>query len=242
MIDKVTIQEQFFRTELLLGSSGVNNLANKHVLIAGVGGVGGYVVESIVRAGVGHVTIIDNDVVDITNINRQLIANLDNVGNSKVTEFAKRIKTINPNVNLTALPVFIEASNISELMLCCPDYVIDCIDTVESKLALIEHCLKNNIKIVSSMGAGNRIDVSKAKIADISKTQVCALARNIRLRLREKGINKGLKVVYSEELPFAKPLANPNGGRPTNGTISYLPALFGVMLSGIVLQELITNV
>lgn len=231
--------EQFFRTEILLGEQCVEKLATKHVLIAGVGGVGGYVAESIVRAGVGRVTIIDNDVVDITNINRQLIANLNNVGNSKVAEFANRIKQINPNIQLYALPVFIDKDNIPELLASKPDYVIDCIDTIESKLALLVYCIRNKIKVVSSMGAGNRIDVTKVQIADISKTKVCALARNIRLRLRELGVHKGLKVVYSEEERYAKPVGNPNGGRPINGTISYLPALFGIMLSGFVLQELI---
>lgn len=235
------VPEQFFRTEILLGQEKINSLANKHVLIAGVGGVGGYVAEAIARAGIGTITIIDNDVVDITNVNRQLIANIDNVGKNKVEEFVTRIKSINPNVKLNALPVFIDAENIPDLLASKPDYVIDCIDTIESKLALIIYCIRNKIEIVSSMGAGNRIDVTKAKIADISKTQVCALARNIRLRLRKVGVNKGLKVVYSEEIPFAKPLANSSGGRPTNGTISYLPALFGIMLAGVVLQELIIN-
>lgn len=235
------VPEHFFRTEILLGREKITNLANKHVLIAGVGGVGGYVAEAIARAGIGTITIIDNDVVDVTNINRQLIANINNVGKNKVEEFATRIKSINPNVKLNSFPIFIDVGNIPELLLSKPDYVIDCIDTIESKLALIIYCIRNKIKIVSSMGAGNRIDVTKAKVADISKTQVCALARNIRLRLRKVGIKKGLKVVYSEEIPFAKPLANLSVGRPTNGTISYLPALFGIMLSGVVLQELIIN-
>jgi tRNA A37 threonylcarbamoyladenosine dehydratase len=232
---------QFTRTNILLGEENLAKLAGKHILIAGVGGVGGYVVEAIARAGVGKITIIDNDVVDITNINRQLISNLDNVGKTKVDEFSQRIKLINPEVELVSLPVFIDENNLDELLSDKPDYVIDCIDTIESKLALIVYCLKHKLKIVSSMGAGNRIDVTKAKLADISKTQVCALARNIRLRLRKMGIKKGLTVVYSEEEPFAKPLANPAGGRPTNGTISYLPALFGIMLAGKVLQELIIN-
>ena len=232
---------QFTRTNILLGEANLAKLAGKHILIAGVGGVGGYVVEAIARAGIGKITIIDNDVVDITNINRQLISNLDNVGRTKVDEFSSRIKSINPDVELISLPVFIDENNLDELLSDKPDYVIDCIDTIESKLALIVYCLKHKLKIVSSMGAGNRIDVTKAKLADISKTQVCALARNIRLRLRKMGIKKGLTVVYSEEEPFAKPLANPAGGRPTNGTISYLPALFGIMLAGKVLQELIIN-
>lgn len=232
---------QFTRTNILLGEENLAKLAGKHIWIAGVGGVGGYVVEAIARAGVGKITIIDNDIVDITNINRQLISNLDNVGKAKVDEFSSRIKLINPEVELISLPVFIDENNLDELLSDKPDYVIDCIDTIESKLALIVYCLKNKLKIVSSMGAGNRIDVTKAKLADISKTQVCALARNIRLRLRKMGIKKGLTVVYSEEEPYAKPLANPAGGRPTNGTISYLPALFGIMLAGKVLQELIIN-
>lgn len=233
--------KQFVRTEILLGEVGINKLSSKHVLIAGVGGVGGYVAESIARAGIGTITIIDNDVVDISNINRQLIANLDNVGKYKVEEFATRIMQINPLVKLNVLPVFIDKNNIAELLSDKPDYVIDCIDTIESKLALLIYCVRNKIKIVSSMGAGNRIDVTKVKVADIGKTKVCALARNIRLRLREIGIHKGIKVVYSEEERYAKPLANPTGGRPTNGTISYLPALFGIMLSGLVLQELIVR-
>ena len=232
---------QFTRTNILLGEDNLANLAGKHILIAGVGGVGGYVAEAIARAGVGKITLIDNDVVDITNLNRQLISTLDNVGELKVNEFAKRILAINPEVELITHAIFIDADNLADLLGDKPDYVIDCIDTIESKLALLVYCLEHKIKVVSSMGAGNRIDVTKAKLADISKTQVCALARNIRLRLRELGINKGITVVYSEETPFAKPLANPAGGRPTNGTISYLPALFGIMLAGKVLQELIVN-
>ena len=233
--------EQFMRTEILLGGAKVNKLSDTHVLIAGVGGVGGYALEAIVRAGVGKITIIDNDVVDITNLNRQLIATHENLANPKVTEFTKRIKSINPNIELIAVQEFITADNLAQFLVDKPDYVIDCIDTMDSKLALLMYCIQNKIKVVSSMGAGNRIDVTKVKIADISKTIVCGLARNIRLRLRKSGINKGLTVVYSEEEPFAKPLMNEDGSRPINGTISYLPALFGIMLSGVVLKDLITN-
>lgn len=235
------INEQFTRTSILLGEEGVAKLASKHVFIAGVGGVGGYAVEAIVRAGIGKVTIIDNDTVDVTNINRQLIANLNNVGKPKVSEFAKRILEINPKINLIVKQIFIDKDNLQELLADKPDYVIDCIDTVNSKLALLIYCLRNKIPVISSMGAGNRINVTKAKIADISKTKVCALARNIRLRLRENGIKKGLMVVYSEEEAYSKPIPNPSGGRPVNGTISYLPALFGIMLSGKVLQDLIIH-
>ncbi len=232
---------QFDRTNILLGEDRINSLADKHILIAGVGGVGGYVVEAIARAGVGKITIIDNDVVDITNINRQLISNLNNVGKLKVKEYEARIKSINPQVKLSALDVFIDAENLTTLLADKPDYVIDCIDTIESKLALLTYCLTKNIQVISSMGAGNRIDISKIKVADISKTSVCGLARNVRLRLRQNGFNKGLTVVYSEEVPFAKPQISLNSGRPTNGTISYMPALFGITLAGKVLQDLIIN-
>lgn len=235
------VPNQFTRTGILLGPELIDKLAGKHVFIAGLGGVGGYVTEAIVRAGVGTVTIVDHDAVDITNINRQLIATLNNVGKPKVEEFKSRIMEINPDINLTGIQQFIETDNLDQLLENRPDYVIDCIDTVNSKLALLIYCLKNKIKVISSMGAGNRIDVTKAKIADISQTRVCALARNIRLKLRENGIRKGLPVVYSEEIPFNKPIANPDGGRPINGTISYLPALFGIMLAGKIIQDLIIN-
>ncbi len=241
MIEQNALQPCFYRTEILLGLDGVNKLQNKHVFIAGVGGVGGYVVENIVRAGIGKITIVDNDVVDITNLNRQLIAMHNNVGNSKVAEFEKRVKLLNPQISLISKEIFIDANNLSELLSNKPDYVIDCIDTIQSKLALLEYCLRNKIKVISSMGAGNRIDVSKVKLADISKTKVCALARNVRLKLRDRGIHKGLQVVYSEEEAYAKPLPNPKGGRPTNGTISYLPALFGVMLAGVAIKGLING-
>lgn len=233
--------QQFTRTNILIGEQGLAKLAGKHVFIAGVGGVGGYVVEAVARAGVGKITIVDNDVVDITNINRQLISNLDNLGQAKVAEFAKRIEGINPDCDLRFLVTYIKKDNLPDLLSDKPDYVIDCIDTIDSKLALIEYCLTNGIKVVASMGAGNRIDVTKVKIADIGKTKVCGLARSLRLRLRKSGIRKGLKVVYSEEEPFNKPLIVPGGGRPVNGTISYLPALFGIMLSGLVIRELIIN-
>lgn len=233
---------QFVRTNILLGESNLTKLAGKHVVVAGVGGVGGYVVEALVRGGIGKLTLVDNDVVDISNLNRQLIGNLTNLGQSKVSEFAKRVQAINPQLELCALHVYLDSSNVAEILHSRPDYVIDCIDTIEAKLALITYCLEHKLPLVSSMGAGNRIDVTKVKIADIAKTQVCALARNIRLRLRQQGIKRGLTVVYSEETPYAKPLpAATKGARPTNGTISYLPALFGIMLAGKVLRDMIIH-
>ena len=233
------MQDQFYRTSILLGEAGVNVLAGKHILIAGLGGVGGQAVEAIARAGVGKITIIDNDVVDITNINRQLIATLPDVGKPKVELFYQRIKSINAECKITAHQRFLSADNLAELFPERVDYVLDCIDTVPSKLALIRYCLRNKFKIISSMGAGNRYDVTQVKIADISKTRMCALARVIRLGLKAGGIEKGVTVVYSEERRKAPPLVQEKGIRPINGTISYLPPLFGLMMSGHVLKSLI---
>ncbi len=232
--------QQFYRTSILLGEAGVNNLSARHIVIAGVGGVGGQVVEAMVRAGVGKVTIIDNDVVDITNINRQLIATLSDVGKPKVELFRQRITTINPECAVIVQQIFLNEENLSSLIPTDVDYVIDCIDTVPSKIALIRYAIRNKIKIVSSMGAGNRYDVTKVKLADISKTKMCSLARVIRTGLKKHGILKGVTVVYSEE-HGSMPLVQNKGLRPINGTISYLPPLFGLMLSGFVLKKLIDS-
>lgn len=232
--------QQFYRTSILLGEERINSLANRHIIIAGVGGVGGLVVEAMARVGVGKITIIDNDVVDITNINRQIIATLPNVGKSKVELFASRVAKINPECKLIKHQSFIDENSISQLIGVGADYVIDCIDTVVSKLELLTYCKKHDINVCSSMGAGNRYDVTKVKLADISKTKQCALARNIRLGLCNRGIKKGIMTVYSEEAG-SKPLLQGNGLRPINGTISYLPGLFGLMIAGYVIKELIAT-
>ncbi|MBP9742009.1 MAG: tRNA threonylcarbamoyladenosine dehydratase [Burkholderiales bacterium] len=234
------MQQQFYRTSILLDEATLDYLAEKHIVIAGVGGVGGAVVEAIARGGVGKITLIDNDVVDITNINRQLIATLSNVGKPKVELFLSRIKSINPQCEVVVLQTFLNKDNLSALIPSDADYVIDCIDTVPSKIALISYCIHNKLNVVSSMGAGNRYDVTKIKLADISKTKMCSLARIIRLELKKQRIIKGVMVVYSEE-PGRMPLVQNNGLRPINGTISYLPPLFGLMLSGYVLKHLIDN-
>ena len=232
------IQEQFYRTTIVLGVEKVINLTSKHVIIAGVGGIGGYVVEALARGGIGKITIIDHDLVDITNINRQIIALLQDVGKPKIELFRDRVAQINPDCELIAKQVFIDKENIAELIHNDVDYVIDCIDTINSKLDLIEYCYKNKIKLISAMGAGNKIDVTKAQIADISKTSTCGLARLVRIRLRERGIHRGVKVVYSTE-KGTDPLIQEGVGRPINGTVSYLPALFGIMIAGVVLKEFI---
>jgi tRNA A37 threonylcarbamoyladenosine dehydratase len=232
------MQQQFYRTSILLGEEKIAHLANYHVIVAGVGGVGGYVVEAIARAGVGKITIIDNDIVDITNINRQLIATLPDVGKPKVELFKERILSINPQCEIIVRQEFIVEDNLATLITHDANYIIDCIDTVPSKLALLSYCYRNKLKICSSMGAGNRYDITKVKIGDIGNTTSCTLARVIRLRLKKYGIKKGIKVVYSTE-EGSSPLLQGKGLRPINGTISYLPAIFGLNLAGIVLKELI---
>jgi len=235
------MDNRFFRTEIILGDEGLSQLRNYKIFIAGVGGVGGYVVENLSRIGFNEITIVDHDTVDITNINRQIIALQDDVDMPKVEMFMRRITQINPECKLNALQVFIDKDNIESFQLEQYDYVIDCIDSIGSKLDLLEYCIRNKIKIISSMGAGNRVDVTKVKIADISKTTNCGLAKSVRLSLRKRGISKGLKVVYSNEESSA-PLLVETQRRPINGTISYMPALFGVLISGIVARELINNI
>lgn len=234
------MQQQFYRTSILIGEAKVASLAKRHVVIAGVGGVGGIAVEAIVRAGIGEITIIDHDIVDITNLNRQIISNLGNVGKAKVELFAERIKSINPQCKVNVQRTFINEDNLSQLIKPEVDYVLDCIDTVPSKLALLSYCVRSKIKVCSSMGAGNRYDVTKAKITDINNTKMCSLARVIRVGLKKRGISKGIPVVYSEE-PGLAPLVQGNGLRPINGTISFLPSLFGLMLAGHVVKHLIDN-
>lgn len=232
------MQKQFYRTSILLGDQVNESLTNRHIVIAGVGGVGGQVVEAVVRAGIGKITIIDNDTVDITNINRQLIATLPDVGKLKVELFLKRILSINPECNVVVQPVFLTGDNVSELIPLDADFVIDCIDTVPSKISLISYCVRNKIKIVSSMGAGNRYDVRHIKLGDISKTKMCSLARVMRLALKKHGITKGVQVAYSEE-PGSSPLLQEKGLRPINGTISFMPPLFGLMIAGYAIKKLI---
>ncbi len=234
------IKPQFYRTSILLDEDRLEKLSNSHVVIAGVGGVGGQVVESLSRAGIGKLTIIDNDIVDITNINRQIIATLSTVGKDKVDLFKQRILDINPECTVNAKKIFIDKNSIPDLLKEKIDYVVDCIDTISSKVDLIYFCINNKINIISSMGAGNRLDTTKIKISDISKTKYCGLARLLRTKLKKIGISKGLMVVYSEEVG-TKPLIKKENIRPINGTISYMPSLFGLHLSGNVINNLLKN-
>lgn len=234
---------QFTRTHILLGDEGIAKLRSKHIFIAGLGGVGSYCAEAMARAGIGRLTLLDHDVVAVSNINRQLPALLSTVGQSKAELMRARIADINPDCKVTLLQDFLSIDNVNDLVPADVDYVMDCIDSLTCKLALVAESHKRGLKVASSMGAGNRIDPSRIQLADISKTDKCALAKQMRTRLRKHhDIRKGILTVFSDEHPGEPLPPEPTGrGRPraVNGTISYMPPLFGLMLAGAVIKRLL---
>ena len=234
---------QFERTEILIDAEGVKRLAGKHVFVAGMGGVGSYCTEALARAGIGRLTLLDHDVVVLSNINRQLPALLSTVGQPKAELMKSRIADINPDCQVAILKVFLTTENVNELVPADCDYVIDCIDSLVCKEALVAESFKRGLRVASSMGAGNRLDPSRIKIADIGKTDMCPLARQMRKRLlKHHGIRRGILTVYSDEHPRDPLPPEPTSqGRPraVNGTISYMPPLFGFMLAGAVINRLL---
>lgn len=229
------------RTLRLLGDEACNRLRYARVLIAGVGGVGGYAAEMLARSGVGHLTIIDADAVAPSNINRQLIALHSSLGKPKTELFAERFRDINPDIEVTAIQDFITPDNIGEILAPGFDFVVDAIDTVAPKVALISACLKENIRIISSMGAGGRLDPTKVAYADIWETREDGLARAVRQRLKKTGIRKCLRVVCSSEAPRSLsliPLEEKNK-RSSYGTLATIPSLFGIFLASHVINSLI---
>ncbi|MEJ8582820.1 tRNA threonylcarbamoyladenosine dehydratase [Riemerella anatipestifer] len=230
------------RTELLIKQDGLNKLQNANILVIGLGGVGSFAAEFLARAGVGKMTIIDGDTVDITNINRQLPALHSTVNQSKVELVYTRLKDINPNLDLTAINEFLTPERMESILTKEKfDYVLDCIDSVSPKLSLILAAKRNKIKIVSAMGAGGKTDPSKVMVRDISKTNNCFLAKQIRKRLRKEKINKGAKCVFSTELQKEDSLKMTDGSnfkKSFYGTISFMPALFGLHAAAEVINYL----
>lgn len=234
------MKEQFGRSAMLIGEEGIDMLQKRHAAVFGVGGVGSFCVEALARAGVGTLSLFDADKVDITNLNRQLIALHSTVGRDKVEVAAERVKDINPDAKVFAHKLFYTAQNADEIDLTQYDYVIDAIDTVSSKLELIERCNALGVPIISSMGTGNKLDPSRFVITDIYKTEVCPLAKVMRYELRKRGIKK-LKVLYSPEPPI-KPLKkaeNSPPGRNSPGSMPFVPSVAGLMLAGEVIKDLL---
>ena len=219
----------FERFELLVGNK-IEDIKNKKVLVVGVGGVGSYTVESLVRCGVGSITIIDNDIIDITNLNRQIMTTTDNVGESKVEVLKNRIASINPECSVNAINAFLDENNIDSIVNDY-DYVVDACDTVKTKVGLINICNKKNIKLISAMGTGNKMDPSKLEITDIYKTNYDPLAKLIRHECRGLGIKK-LTVVCSSELPIKK-------GVKTIPSNSFVPATAGLLITSYIINDIV---
>ena len=234
------------RSQILIGDDGLDRLRQKTVLIAGLGGVGGYCAEAVARAGVGQMIILDHDTVSPSNLNRQLLALHSTLGRKKTEVMRERLLDINPELVLTVCDRFIHPSDAGEwLAAFAPDMLADCIDSIACKAALIAAAQARGIAVISAMGAGNRLDVSHARIRSLNQTSGCPLARELRRTLKAHGANLGYPVVYSDE-PRRQPLPHqPVGGdvpgraRAVNGTISYLPALFGIMMAGHIIQTLL---
>lgn len=242
------------RTALLVGRQGLDSFAGATVAVVGLGGVGAYAAEMLARAGVGHMVIVDNDTVGLSNRNRQLLALDSTLGKSKIEVMAERLKDINPDIELFQIKEYITPDNVAQVLggivvegASQPvqvDFLVDAIDTLAPKLALINHCVTNGVPLVSSMGSGAKYDVTKVRIADLSKSFNCPLAYMVRKRLRkEYGISKGFKVVFSEELPVGEAIIKEEGrNKKSNvGTISYLPAVFGCACAQVVLEGLRAN-
>ena len=231
----------FERSLLVFEDQGISKLQGAHVLVAGVGGVGGFVAEALARAGVGQLTLVDHDEVSFSNLNRQIIALNSTVGLNKAEVMARRIADINPDCKVNISKQFIRPEDMSTLLATDYDYVVDAIDSLNCKAALVITSVQRGLPIVSSMGAGRRIDPSKILLSDISKTHGCGLARNMRQRLKKQRITKGVMTVFSTELPKEPgPMEEIEGarGRVVNGTASYMPGIFGLMLAGYVIKQL----
>ena len=222
----VEIKMTFSRTEILLGKSAMEKLKNARVAVFGVGGVGGYVVEALARSGVGTLDIIDNDSVSLSNVNRQIIALHSTIGRAKVDVAKERAKDINPDICVYAHKVFYLPETADEFDFTKYDYVVDAIDTVSGKLALIERAKEAKVPVISSMGAGNKLDPTAFEVADIQKTSVCPLARVMRRELKKRGIDH-VKVVYSKEEPLSSPLQDEESGKPIPGSIAFVPSVVG---------------
>ena len=236
-------EHRLSRMELLVGGVGLRRLASASVAVFGVGGVGGYAVEALARAGVGRLTLVDFDVVALSNINRQIHALDGTVGRAKVQVMAERCRAINPTIRVEPLQEFYGADTAEVLLGRGFDRVLDCIDHITAKLHLIQSCKERGLPIISSMGAANKLDPTKVAVADLFQTQKCRLARILRKELRKRGIASGVPVVYSTEefRPLCESDPEERARRVTLGSSSYIPPIFGLTMAGEVIRELVAN-
>lgn len=232
--------EIFSRTENLIGEAAVERLKNARVAVFGIGGVGGYVVEGLARAGVGAIDLIDNDKVALSNINRQIIALHSTVGEWKTEVAARRIKDVNPDIKVRTKNLFFLPETADEFDFDGVDYVVDAIDTVSGKIALIERAKSKNIPVISSMGTGNKLDPTAFEVADITKTSVCPLARVMRRELKKRGIEH-VKVVYSKEEPKTVGKVDEKTGKAIPASISFVPSVAGLIIAGEVIKDIISH-
>lgn len=236
--------EELNRTEMLIGEKGIEVLRRSAVMVLGVGGVGGYCIEALARSGIGHMILVDNDTVSRSNINRQIIALQNTVGQPKTKVMEQRIRDILPDTKVTTYETFVLEDNLEEIFGVQPDYIVDAIDTVSAKLAVAEYAMKKNIPLISCMGTGNKLDTMQFEITDIYKTSVCPLCKVMRKECRERGIKK-LKVLYSKEVPRKTvPLPQevmPEGKRSVPGSIAFVPPVAGLHLAGEVIRELLKD-
>ena len=230
------MKESLSRSVLLLGESGIKKLIDSKVCIFGVGGVGGYCAEALARSGVGEIHLVDSDRVSVSNINRQIIATEKTVGMLKVDAMKERILEINSECKVVTHNIFYTPESANEIDISGFDYIVDAIDTVKSKLHLIETAYFKNVKIISSMGAGNKLSATSFEVADINKTSVCPLAKVIRRELRLRGVKK-LKVVYSKEEPIAA-VAEEAHGRHAPGSVAFIPSVVGLIIAGEVIKDI----
>ena len=233
----------FERTSILVNTQGIENLKKAHVLLAGIGGVGSFAAEALARSGIGEITMIDHDVVSASNLNRQLVALNSNIGMKKALIMRERILDINPNCKVNIKDDFVRKEDMAYIFDKHYDFVIDAIDSLACKVAFVACAHSKGYKVISSMGAGGKLDPTQIHVADIYQTSVCRLAKFMRIRLRRLNINKGILAVYSTEnsLPPLPPVPVDGDGRDraVNGTISYMPALFGLTIAGMVIKQII---
>ena len=231
------MQEFYSRTAMLLGEQAVEKLKNARVAVFGLGGVGGYCAEALVRAGVGALDLVDHDVVSPSNLNRQIIATVQTVGRKKTEVFKERARSVNPDILITEHDTFFLPETQDMFDFTRYDYVVDAIDTVAGKLAIAECCYKANTPLISCMGAGNKLDPTAFRVADIFETKTCPLCRVMRRELRSRGI-PALKVVYSEEPPLTPLFGENETKRKTPGSVSFVPSVAGLIAAGVVIKEL----